>query len=158
MPGRWITVTCDDGGVILALQNLPKAASRSVVIPALMAGGQPIVTAAKGNIHNVSGLLAGGLKLRVGKNNRPGRLAVLMQSWTTRQTFATKGRRRKVAEGRGRDRYKVYYGPPLEYGREDRAGRIVGKHPWAGPAFDATGESAATDIEVRIGDGIAALF
>lgn len=147
-----LSVEVDMEPFAAALSDLgPRA--RTVIRKALKAGADPVATAARMLIHSRTGLLASGLRSRSAKNDRPGRLAVLVQSVTTRAKFADfKGRRRrKVSKGNPKGRYRVYYGAMVEKGhRIVRGGKTVGRvppHPFMGPAFDANQEAAAQRVE-----------
>jgi hypothetical protein len=147
-----------------ALAALPGSLARNLVRGVLREALAPMVPAMKANIHRRTGLLAAGLRLRNGRGDRPGRTSVYISSVTTRQRFASGNRRRKrkVAAGRARDRYRVYYGPMVEVGHAIVAGgKEVGRvppYPWMRPAFDALVEQAAQVIETRLGDRLEEAF
>jgi len=166
-------MSVDDHGLGLALENLPKAVAKRIAKAALKEGSKPILAAIKSYIHSRTGLLAGGLKVRVARGDRAGRVAVLIQSWPTREKFAASRPGRKVAGGDAKDRYRVYYGTFVELGHKVRgaAGETVGytgrvykrkgvvggrvdAHPFIAPGFDETADAAGEIIEQRLGEGI----
>ena len=113
-----------------------------------------MLAAMKSRIHDVSGQLRRGLRLRVGRRDRPGRYGVLISSWTTREKFAATRSSGVAARVRGlgeaRDRYRVYYGPMVEFGHRQRGGGRTPEHPFMRPAFDALEASAAELIEQQL--------
>jgi hypothetical protein len=154
------TLQVIDGEILAqALEGLPPAIARGIGRSALREGGGPMVAAIKARIHSVTGLLGGGLRLRSASGDRPGRIAVLISSTTTRQTFATKGRRRKVAKGGARDPYRVYYGPMVEFGHKVAgSSATVPAYPFVRPGFEATVDAAGQAIEESIWSGLESQF
>ena len=130
------------------LQNLPKAVARDVVRGVLTEGIGPMVPAMRSRIHSVSGLLAGGLKLKMGQGDRAGRYSVYVDSTVTARKFeATK--HRPVAAGSPGRAYRVYYGIMVEFGHRyrrddetsthiDKRGEARGEH---GPIYVQHGQS-----------------
>ncbi len=130
------------------LQDLPKAVAGQIVRGILAEGIGPMVPAMRARIHSVSGLLASGLKLKLGKGDRAGRYSVYVDSAVTAGKFEAM-KHRTVAAGSPDRSYRVYYGIMVEFGH-----RIAGSedeqvpaHPFLRTVFDAQAEGAADKIE-----------
>ena len=137
-----------------SLRNLTKGVAGKVVRGVLAEGIGPMVPAMRSRIHSVSGLLAGGLKLKMGKGDRPGKYSVYVDSTVTARKFvATK--HRPVASGNAGRQYRVYYGAMVEFGH-----RIAGSderapaHPFLRTVFDAQVETATETIENGFWDAV----
>ena len=143
-----------------ALDGLGKTVARRLGRQALKEGGQPMLAAIRGRVHSVTGVLASGLKMRPGRGDRPGRISMLIVSETTRQRFAAAHPSRRVSPGGARDRYRVYYGPMVEFGHRvaGGSGERVPAHPFLRPGFDSTVEAAGGIIEKTVGDEVARQF
>ena len=150
------------GGTALAerFMDLPRAMERKIARAALSEGGAPMFAAIQTRIPRKTGLLARATKLRFGKHDRPGRFAILISAWTTAGTFAkARVRSNRAAEASTvlerhakSDAYSVFYGLFVEKGH---GGPHPAKaHPFAGPGFDATVDSAAEAIEEKLFEGI----
>jgi hypothetical protein len=148
-----------DGDILATRLEATGQAARKIARGALKAGGSPMLAAIQSRIHDVSGLLRRGLRLRAGRGDWQGRYSMLISSWTTRETFAKKKPGAKVAPGGARDRYRVYYGIMVEYGhRNAHGGGQTPEHPFVRPGFDATAESTGQLVEQMLLDGIDAAF
>jgi len=141
-------------------------AARKLAQGALKAGGVPITAAVLSHIHDVSGLLRLGTRVRAGRGDRPGRYSVYMSSQTTARRYASYGRRRKVAAGMGSGsrRYRIWHWPAVEFGHRivTKGGRDTGKrveaHPFIRPGFDQSVGGAMDIVEEQVLDGVMAEF
>jgi hypothetical protein len=154
-----VTVT---GGTAIAdrFLDLPKAMERKIARAALREGGGPMLAAIQARIPRKTGLLARSTRLRYGKHDRPGRFAILISAWATAGAFAkARAKSGRAAEASAvlarhakSDAYSVFYGLFVERGH---GGPYPAKaHPFAGPGFDATVDSAADAIEEKLFEGI----
>jgi hypothetical protein len=156
------------------LQNLSRGAAGKVVRGILAEGVGPMVPAMRSRIHSVTGLLAGGLRLKMGKGDRPGKYSVYVDSAATARKFEST-KHRPVAAGSAGRQYRVYYGIMVEFGhkyrhddetsthidkrgeargehgpiyvRHGQAGRRTPAHSFLRAVFDAQAEGAAEKIE-----------
>jgi hypothetical protein len=129
------------------LRNLSKGVAGKIVRDVLAEGVGPMVPAMRSQIHSVSGLLAGGLKLKMGNGDRPGKYSVYVDSTVTARKF-TAMKHRPVAAGSPGRQYRVYYGIMVEFGhRIAGADGRVPAHPFLRTIFDAQVEGAAETIE-----------
>jgi len=141
-------------------------AARRLAQGALKAGAVPITAAVLSHIHDVTGLLRLGTKVRVGRGDRPGRYSVYMSSQTTAKRYASHGRRRQVAAGAtgGSRRYRIWHWPAVEFGHRivARGGRDTGKmvaaHPFIRPGFDQSVDGAMDIVEEQVLDGVMGEF
>jgi hypothetical protein len=143
-------------GEILAesLQSLAKGVAGKVVRGVLAEGIGPMVPAMRSKIHSVTGLLAGGLKLKMGKGDRAGRYSVYVDSTVTARKFEAKKHRPAGAGSPGRQ-YRVYYGALVEFGhRIAGSDERVPAHPFMRTVFDAQVETAAETIENGFWDAV----
>lgn len=142
----------------LRLEAVGSAIGR-IAHQALREGGGPMLSAIKSHIHSITGLLAGGLALRAGKNDRAGRYSMLISSWTTREVFAMTRSSGVAARVRGlgqaRDRYRTWYGVPVEFGHANaRGGGRTPEHPFMRPGFDEAEVSTLALVEERLGEAL----
>ena len=163
------------------LQNLSKGVAGKIVRGVLAGGISPMVPAMKSRIHSVTGLLAGGLKLKMGKGDRAGRYSVYVDSVVTARKFASMTHRPVAAGSPGRQ-YRVYYGVMVEFGhkyrrddetsthidkrgeargehgpiyvRHGQSGRRTPAHSFLRAVFDAQVEGAAEKIENGFWDAV----
>jgi hypothetical protein len=150
--GEFIVI---DGEVLAQQLEAMGAAARKVGRQALEAGGEPMLAAIRGRIHDVTGTLSRGLEIRPGRGDRPGRISMLIQSWGTRARFArtrSSGVAARVrALGGARDRYRNWYDLPVEFGHANASGGgRTPEHPFARPGFDTTEEATAEGIEAEL--------
>lgn len=82
MPNTRVEVQARDG-LSDYFDQLDKATQRQAGRDALHAGADPMVSAVKGGIHNVTGLLQSGVAARPGKGDRPGIVSLLIKSVST---------------------------------------------------------------------------
>jgi hypothetical protein len=138
------------------LQNLSKGVAGKVVRGVLAEGVGPMVPAMRSRINSKTGLLAGGLRLTMGKGDRSGRYSVYVDSAATARKFeATK--HRPVAAGKPSRQYRVYYGIMVEFGHRVAGGRAEEKvpaHSFLRAVFDAQVEGAAEKIENSFWDAV----
>ena len=160
--------------------NRMGTAGRRLARGILREGSAPILAAIQSGIHDVSGALKAGTKLRAGRGDRPGRYSVYVASRTTRRSYAK--RLRKIGRGRraafvtrspvsGGDPYRLFYWLFVEKGHKHRrfdetrgehgsiwsvhgkTGRRTPAHPFIAPGFDATSDGALDTIETKALDG-----
>lgn len=158
-----ILTILDGESVARDLEALPLKMARQIGHEALREGGEPMVAAIRARIHSRTGLLAGGLKIRNAKGDRPGRIAVLITSTTSREKFAaaqSSGVAKRVRlAGQSSDRYAVYYGLNVEFGHANvRGGGDVPPHPFLLPGFDTTVESVLDTAEQKVGESLDAVW
>src|ERR1035437_7585147 len=90
--------------IVIAFDQLSRSVRGRIAREALKAGSVPIVAAIRSAApRGKTGLLASGFRARMPRQDRPGRIAMLIQSVTTRGKFEAKHPRKKVAAGNATD-------------------------------------------------------
>ena len=151
--------------VTQAVEQTAQAISGPVVRKAMNAGGVEITAAVARHIHDQSGLLRSGTRVRAGRGDQPGRYSVYMSSQTTARRYASFGGRcRTVAAGAPSRKYRIWHWPAVEYehrivakgGRD--TGKTVAAHPFIRPGFDESIEGAMDLVETTVLDGAVEKF
>jgi hypothetical protein len=147
-----------DGEIIAQkLADLPKALAKQIVRGSLLEGISPMVPAMRALIHSRTGLLAGNLKVRIGKGDRAGRTSIYVSSFTSRARFE-RVRKVKTGVGKAKDRYSVFYGGFVEFGHRIAGGGEVEPHSFLRDIYDAQAEAAGTKIENALGESVEEAF
>ncbi len=149
------------------VSGMGRRAGRAAILPIMKAAWLPVVAAEQGNIHSISGALAGSIKPRSGAGDYPGRVSVYAPATATTGQVVKAWRSRKARKQQhgfaaraslsGSRYYRVFYAGWVERGhrlvkRVNGALMLVGKgevdpHPFAAPAVASVGEQAAQTAE-----------
>jgi hypothetical protein len=136
MPG--LIVEMKGGGEIARwLGDMPKRLANKLVGGTLKAAGAPMLAAMRANIHDRTGTLASGLRIRTKVDGM--RFTCLVQSSVQRQAFFAKRQSSSYAKWAAGDTsgYDVYYGPWVE------SGHLIGKRPKGGLSLHTVGYTPA---------------
>ncbi|HOI55744.1 MAG TPA: HK97 gp10 family phage protein [Phycisphaerae bacterium] len=147
-----LTFQVIDNEVILQYVGSLGRQVRKIARQTLMKAGKPMLAAIKARVRRLTGTLARGLRLRIGRGDRKNRYSVLITSWTTREAFAavlSRGVAKRVRQaGQARDRYRVWYATPLEKGHANaRGGGRTPPYPFLAPGFEETVDMAYQTAE-----------